>query len=243
VRILVLLTLAFIVSPFPLSAETKNAAEKPKGEKQGLLKGETDRPASADSQPEAKTPPIKEIAKLALKESAFRPGRPPQPTVLKSEKDAVEYFAENALARLKTEVDFAQQIVVLFAWRGSGQDQMTFTVAESYPEQVTFSYKAGRTRDLRTHVRVYALRSNVTWSVAGAAPKPTVVKPAGGEVSWDEMKALIQKGQIQTVMQTHSRRVTVLTADGTKYEATEPAIDDVIKLIRESKKDIPIATE
>ena len=44
-------------------------------------------------------------------------------------------------------------------------------------------------------------------------------------------------------MQTHSRRVTVFMADGTKYEATEPAIDDIIKLIRESGKNIPIATE
>jgi hypothetical protein len=32
-------------------------------------------------------------------------------------------------------------------------------------------------------------------------------------------------------------------ADGTRYEATEPALDDIIKLIRETKKDIPIATE
>ena len=201
---------------------------------------------SADAEGEAEKPfkpPITELAKIAPKESAFKPGRPPQPAVLRSEKDAGEYFAEDALAQLKKQVDFAQQILLLFAWRGSGQDQLTFIVAESFPEQVTFSYKAGFTRDLRTHVRIYALRSNVKWSVAGATPKPKVVKPVGGEVSWDEVKALIQKGKVQSVAQTHSRRVTVIMADGTRYEATEPALDDIIKLIRETKKDIPIATE
>lgn len=63
------------------------------------------------------------------------------------------------------EVDFARQIVLLFAWLGSGQGNLTFTVAESYPEQVSFTYKTGLTRDLRTHGCVYALRSNVQWSV------------------------------------------------------------------------------
>ena len=76
-----------------------------------------------------------------------------------------------------------------------------------------------------------------------AASNPTSGKPAGGEVSWDEMKALIKEGQIQSAMQTHNRRVTMIMADATKYEATEPAIDDIIKLIRESSKNIPIATE
>ena len=61
------------------------------------------------------------------------------------------------------QVDFEKQLVLLFAWRGSGQDQLEYTVAESYPEQVTFRYVPGRTRDLRPHVSIYALRKNVTW--------------------------------------------------------------------------------
>ena len=36
-----------------------------------------------------------------------------------------------------------------------------------FPEQVFFTYTPGRTRDLRPHVHVYALRSNVRWSVKG----------------------------------------------------------------------------
>ena len=37
--------------------------------------------------------------------------------------------------------------------------------AESFPEQITFRIQPGRTRDLRPHVRVFALRGNVKWSV------------------------------------------------------------------------------
>jgi hypothetical protein len=69
------------------------------------------------------------------------------------------------VAKLARQVDFEQQFVLLFAWRGSGQDRFRYTVAESYPEQVFFTYRAGRTRDLRPHVYVYALRSNVKWNV------------------------------------------------------------------------------
>lgn len=88
-----------------------------------------------------------------------------KPLVLKSEKDAAEYFDGDELAKWTKLVDFKKQVAVVFVWRGSGQDRIEAAVAESYPEQVFFTYKPGRTRDLRQHVRAYALRSNVTWSV------------------------------------------------------------------------------
>jgi hypothetical protein len=49
----------------------------------------------------------------------------------------------------------------VFAWRGSGQDKMTYTIAESFPEQITFKILPGRTRDLRSHLKIYASRKNV----------------------------------------------------------------------------------
>lgn len=88
-----------------------------------------------------------------------------KPLVLTSEKDAAEYFEGDELAKLTKLVDFGKQVAVIFVWRGSGQDRIEVAIAESYPEQVFFNYRPGRTRDLREHVRGYALRSNVTWSV------------------------------------------------------------------------------
>jgi len=108
--------------------------------------------------------PIVKIGKIRPNMSVFKESSRTKPIVMRSADEAAKQFSGDALAKLKEQVDFEKQIVLVFAWRGSGQDQMDFTVAESYPEQVRFRYKPGRTRDLRPHVYVYALRSNVTWS-------------------------------------------------------------------------------
>jgi len=122
--------------------------------------------------------PIEALKGATPKASVFKTASRSKPLVIRSETDAAEHFATAAVASLKKQVDFKQQIVLVFAWRGSGQDRLTYTVAESYPEQIFFTFKPGRTRDLRPHVRVYALRSNVKWSGpkgrgGGGRNKPT----------------------------------------------------------------------
>ncbi len=37
-------------------------------------------------------------------------------------------------------------------------------VAESFPEQITFTLTPGKTFDLRSHVKLYVVRNNVKWS-------------------------------------------------------------------------------
>lgn len=90
-----------------------------------------------------------------------------KPIVIKSNEEAAKYFSEDALKALIKSVDFKRQFVLVFAWRGSGQDKLSYSVAESYPEQIVFSRKRGITQDLRSHTNTYALRSNVKWSVKG----------------------------------------------------------------------------
>jgi serpin B len=88
----------------------------------------------------------------------------------------------------------------------------------------------------------------------GRMTNPTAMKNGGarqaaskikaGEVSWDDLKAVIRQGTVQSVMQEHSRRVTVTMADGQTYRTTEPVIDEIIKFLRETGKSPPaIATE
>ena len=36
-----------------------------------------------------------------------------------------------------------KQIVLVFAWRGSGQDRLTYNVLESFPEQIAFKFTPG----------------------------------------------------------------------------------------------------
>ena len=90
-----------------------------------------------------------------------------KPIVVKSKEELPKHFGKEAVAILVKAVDFKNQVVLVFAWRGSGGDQLNYTVAESFPEQITFSRQFGRTRDLRPHSKVFALRSNVKWSVKG----------------------------------------------------------------------------
>ena len=100
--------------------------------------------------------------RIVFKNSNFN-----KPIVVKSKEEAAEHFGKKTIAALVKAVDFKKQFVLIFAWRGSGGDQLNYTVAESFPEQISFSRKFGRTRDLRSHAKVFALRSNVKWSVQG----------------------------------------------------------------------------
>lgn len=113
---------------------------------------------------ETQIPPLRQIDGLTTKPAVFGLAKHPQPIVLHSIKEAAEHFSEAEIAKLKAQVNFDKQILLIFAWRGSGQDKIGSTIAESFPEQITFAYTRGRTRDLRPHVLIYALRSNVTWT-------------------------------------------------------------------------------
>ncbi len=125
----------------------------------------------------AAIPPIQAIKGISPKPSVFKVARRSLPVVIRSEAEAGEHFPDVAVAALTKRVDFKQQIVLVFAWRGSGQDRLTYAVAESYPEQISFTYRPGRTRDLRPHLHVYALRSNVTWRGPTGRGGGPAVKP------------------------------------------------------------------
>jgi hypothetical protein len=112
----------------------------------------------------APVPPIKELPAITPNEAAFKASSSTKPLALKSEKDAAAYFTADELAKLTKQVVFTTQIVLLFAWQGSGQDQLDYAILESYPEQIRFTFTPGRTRDLRQHTHSYVLRANVTWS-------------------------------------------------------------------------------
>jgi len=116
----------------------------------------------AAEEPGAK-PPIKELEKLPVLPKTWDAAAG-KPIEIRSAEDAAPYFAADDIAKLTKQVDLKKQFILVFAWRGSGQDKQTFTVAESAPEQIFFTRERGRTKDLREHVKIYALRKNVKWS-------------------------------------------------------------------------------
>ena len=119
--------------------------------------------ASAERIPNA----AKSITEIFLlpKTSVFENSAWNQPIVIKSIEDAKKSLGSDALKTLAKSVDFQKQFVLVFAWQGSGGDELTYKILKSFPEQIVFSRKAGLTRDLRSHARVFALRSGVRWSV------------------------------------------------------------------------------
>jgi hypothetical protein len=75
------------------------------------------------------------------------------------------FEASSVRRPLSHEVDFSQQVLLVFAWRGSGQDRLEYQVHSSPPGVVAFLFSPGRTRDLREHQQVFVLRSDWAWSV------------------------------------------------------------------------------
>ena len=109
--------------------------------------------------------PIVQFKQLKVKKKAFEDSGYQKAILIKTEKDAKKYFDKETLAKVAKVVDMDARHIVVFAWRGSGRDSIRFDVMESYPEQVAFTFRRGRTRDLREHVKVFSLRKNVKWSV------------------------------------------------------------------------------
>jgi len=106
-------------------------------------------------------PPLQELTDIQANEQIWKEAKRGVPMTFRNPSEAAKYFSESQLKRLSAKVDFQKQTLLVFAWRGSGQDQMTYTLAESDPEQITFKILPGRTRDLRTHLKIYALRKDV----------------------------------------------------------------------------------
>ncbi len=100
-----------------------------------------------------------------------------KPLVLNSSDAAAKVFGKAELERLAKEVDFKKQFVLVIAWQGSSGDKLDFAVAESFPEQILFTLRPGLTDDRSQHLHVYALRSNVRWSIRSEARKSTQAKP------------------------------------------------------------------
>ena len=105
--------------------------------------------------------PITELKHLSAEEAVFKVASRTKPVVVKSLKNGAKYFGKEALAKISKAVDFEKERVLVFAWKGSGQDRFQYVVKEFFPEQIMFSCKRGRTKDLKSHLKVYVLRSDV----------------------------------------------------------------------------------
>jgi hypothetical protein len=102
-----------------------------------------------------------DVGKLKLETPAFN-----MPEEVTTTPRLEKLVPDEALrAAIEKEVNFKTHKLVIFAWQGSGQDGITIAVQESFPETLVFSKKPGLTRDLRPHVKAYAVRNDVKYTV------------------------------------------------------------------------------
>ena len=139
--------------------------------------------------------PIMQLENIRPKESAFVLQAVQTPLVITSSDQAAKYFAAEDIATLRNKVDFTKQEILLFAWRGSGQDRLEYVVLESFPEEIRFTYQRGRTRDLRQHFRLYIVRSSVKCRVSGKPVDRTPVNAVQVKVNgqWKAVKMPLSK--------------------------------------------------
>ena len=66
----------------------------------------------------------------------------------------------DAIAKI---VDFDKDYILIFAWAGSGGDKLA---AADEKGAAVFTVTRGKTKDLRQHLRVFAVAKDAKWSVA-----------------------------------------------------------------------------
>ena len=94
-----------------------------------------------------------------------KPGKWAEPSKVTSADELKKLVADEATrAKIAKTMDLKTHDLLVFCWQGSGGDKLEYVILESYPEQVPFKLKPGATDDLRTHVKLFAVRKNVRWS-------------------------------------------------------------------------------
>ncbi len=91
-------------------------------------------------------------------------GRPSQPTFITNADELRKAIPGTDAGKLK--VDFAKDKLLLFAWSGSGGDKLTGKLSDD-GKTATFTRKPGLTRDLRPHVKLFAIPISAEFQFQG----------------------------------------------------------------------------
>jgi hypothetical protein len=120
----------------------------------------------APDSPPAESPPVVVEIKPAPFAPGLKIGRFGKPVEIGSAEALKELnLDEQRQKKLQEQVNFDQQTLLVFAWSGSGQDRIQFESNDESPVEIVFTRKPGRTRDLRRHVRAFAIPKEAKWSV------------------------------------------------------------------------------
>jgi sialidase-1 len=111
---------------------------------------------------------VKEIKGFKPPRATRLPGfRRTKPAVIENQNTLTKVFGDKEAEKISKQVDLDEQVLVFFQWAGSGQDKLAYTVQKQDGKTiVVFTFRAGRTRDLRPHAHLFSIRKGVSWRVA-----------------------------------------------------------------------------
>jgi hypothetical protein len=126
-------------------------------------------PALLADNPDPKDPkaPVAREIKLTGAPFPIERGAARSPTKVTSAEELAKLIPDkDQRARVLEQVDLKKEYLLVFAWRGSGGDKITFTVekGKAGPEAV-FTVTPGITRSLKQHRQLYAIPRETTWRV------------------------------------------------------------------------------
>jgi hypothetical protein len=81
-----------------------------------------------------------------------------------TQEELVKVFGEDGAKAIK--VDFTKEYLLLFQWSGSGGDRISSkTEMQDGKSNVTFTYTAGLTKDLKQHTALFGMPAGSTYKV------------------------------------------------------------------------------
>lgn len=104
-------------------------------------------------------PSVRSLASKGVNFDYEKGGNSPKAVEIKSAEELAKsplFADDDGRAEIKKQVDFGKEKLVVFVWKGSGQDKLTGELVKR-GGTARFTYKAGLTDDLRSHAYVFAV--------------------------------------------------------------------------------------
>jgi len=139
------------------------------------------RAAPEDTRDAPVVPVIEQIPGVRMTPLPRQGFRRARPQTLEDAEALAAALGEAAAKRILAQVDLQQRVLILFRWSGSGGDRLSYRVEQTKEgPKVVFRYRPGRTKDLRPHAHLFAIRRGVAWEVGPKDSPPRLPrrKPA-----------------------------------------------------------------
>ena len=157
------------------------AEQLPNDQKKGSQEGKATEPIGGQQTPPKQTPPKEDAVVREIRGVGFRlgdkqlgPQEVPEPTVFTSAKAIWEAVRFPAFQKMIDQVDFAKDQVMVFSYKGSGNDGLSFRVERDKKEPVVVFFIPYSDRPFypELHFHIYLVPKTVKWRVEREKENP-----------------------------------------------------------------------